>query len=88
MSLTDCTKATCLFHMLKIPLHDIGLVNSCDFVSALFGGIIEGKLGDPSGLFSGYYLQTLNHSCNTLKKSKICIIYKTAIPNYYYGSEE
>lgn len=71
-----------------MPSHDIGLVNSCDFVSALFGGIIEGKLGDASGLFSGYNLQTLDHSCNALKKPKICIIHKTAIPNYYHDGEE
>lgn len=45
-------------------------MNSCDFVSALFGGIIEGKLGNASGFLSGDYLQTLNYPWNTLKKPK------------------
>lgn len=69
-------------------LHDIGLVNGCDFVSALFCGIIEGKLGNTSGFFSGNYLQTLNYPCNTLKKPKTHAIYKTAIPTLYYRSED
>lgn len=30
----------------EISLHDVGLVNSSHFAPPLFGGIIEGELGD------------------------------------------
>lgn len=52
----------------NFPLHDIGLVNSCDFAPTDFGGVIKGELGDASGFLSGDYLQTLNHPCDALKK--------------------
>lgn len=69
-------------------LHDIGLVNSCDFVSALFGGIIEGKLGNASGFLSGDDLQTLNYPRDTLTKPKAHGIHKTAILTLYYRRED
>lgn len=59
-------------------LHDIGFVNSCDFLPALFGGIIEGKLGNAPGLLSGDYLQTLNYPGNTLKKPKTHAVYENS----------
>lgn len=29
-----------------MPLHDVSLVNGSDFAPPLFGGVIEGELGD------------------------------------------
>lgn len=48
-------------------LHDVCLVNSRDLVPALLGGVIEGKLSDAPRLLSGDDLQTLDHTCHTLK---------------------
>lgn len=50
-----------------ISLHDVGLVNGNDLVSPLFGGIIEGELGNAPRLLSGDDLQTFDHTCHTLK---------------------
>lgn len=46
----------------EVPLHDVSLVNSSDFAPPLFGGVIEGKLGNAARFLSGDDLQTLNHT--------------------------
>ena len=50
----------------KHDSHYVCLVNSCNLAALVFGGVVEGKLGNPMGLFSGDDFHHLNHAWDTL----------------------